>query len=460
MGTSRRSTWVHGARLHPLAEPVKLAKRALMRAVAGCRADADTACSRPMSRAIRVTGFVVTFVSALASVHGAGVPQIVPPNTPIVALTIDVSSAGAPIEVGQTRSVSGTVTLNTDQTRVVGSGSLWSLTFGPDIPVGNCGTGTPSFSSQVIQIDALGAFNNTWSPNAPNTLVGTGTFSMPLATAGATMAATLACGNNAATGSMAASWSGVHYTGTYGFNGVNGAIAVVGLTWSSSNTAVATVNPFGQVTAVSPGDAIITGTYGSTCWQMMPDAAGCVGTTVGTVSIHVDPGGGGGGGEEDCASLTLSLTADSAPVTSVDFMATVDGQTFGPFSFPIGQVITTGAGDYRLQFTPPDGHSVTPEQVQFTLACGDDRNVPLKFTDQSVPTIDTAIAQAEAMGVSTDLLKNAQARLLAGNVGASCNQIRAFMQYVAAQSGKSLSEADAAALLGTAEAIRTSLGCG
>lgn len=323
-----------------------------------------------MNRAIRVTGFVVTFLSAVALVHGAGVPQIVPPNTPIVALTIDVSSPGSTMEVGQTRSVSGTVTLDTAQTRIVGNGALWSVTFAPAIPVGNCGTGVPVFTSQVIQIDALGAFNNTWSPNAPNTLVGIGSFSMPLATAGATMAATLACGNSAATGSMAASWSGVHYTGTYSFNGVNGAIAVVGITWSSSNPAVATVNPFGQVTAVSPGDAIITGTYGSTCWQTMPDApASCAGTTVGTTSIHV-------------------------------------------------------------------------------------------FSDPSVPTIDAAIEQADAMGFSTDLLTNAQARLLAGNVGAACNQLRAFMQQVAAQSGKSLSEANAAALLSTVAAIRSSLGCG
>ena len=215
-------------------------------------------------------------------------------NLPIQSVSLTPSSATT--TVGQQRSFSATALLANGSSRILGGGGspLWQVSFEPQISVSVCGTGAVSFSSQVWSIDGSGAFHAVWSPSTPNTLKADGAMSLPTAVSGASLSAALACFSGAPTGSLSAFWTGTHYSGSYTFNGSTGDIAVVGLTWTSSNPAVATVNSSGRVTALAPGDTVITATYGSLCWQMTASASECVGASSGSATLHVDPASGGG----------------------------------------------------------------------------------------------------------------------------------------------------------------------
>ncbi|HJR58281.1 MAG TPA: Ig-like domain-containing protein [Vicinamibacterales bacterium] len=424
-----------------------------------------------MFRDIRLAGVPVACLAGIMSVFSvpAAAQTTVANNVPITSLSVN-AFGGTTATVGQTRQVAATANLNDGTTRMLGSGSQWNLSFAPGIPVQNCNTGAQQFSSQGWAIDASGAFHAIWSPGSPNTLVADGTMSMPTSVPNASLSASLSCVSTPPTGSLAAQWSGSHYSGTYTFDGAQGAIAVIGLTWTSSNPAVATVDQFGNVTALAPGDTVIAGTFGSQCWQMMPDATGCVGTSSGSVTIHVDaagPGGGGDGGGDDggaegCATLTFGLAAGSASVTEVTFSAVdlTTAEEFGPFTAPIGVALSVPATSLRLRFTAPEGHTVEPGQVDLTVTCGAELTVSLRFDPEgSTPTIDSLTTQALSVNFATDLLKNARSRLMAGNVTAACNQLGAFMHQAGAQSGKTLSQESAAALLASAASLRTALGC-
>ena len=56
-------------------------------------------------------------------------------------------------------------------------------------------------------------------------------------------------------------------------------------------------------------------------------------------------------------------------------------------------------------------------------------------------------------------LEHALASLQAGDVGAACAELQAFVNHAEAQSGKKLTVAQASQIIAEAQAIRTALGC-
>ncbi len=60
---------------------------------------------------------------------------------------------------------------------------------------------------------------------------------------------------------------------------------------------------------------------------------------------------------------------------------------------------------------------------------------------------------------ANNLLQGVLRSIRAGNIGAACNQVGSFINQVKAQTGKSLTTADATTLIGSAVDVRSSLGC-
>jgi hypothetical protein len=154
-------------------------------------------------------------------------------------------------------------------------GSFWSFILSPNMAVSQCDPmGTAMFGGQNISVTSSGTFNDLWSPMTP-VVRATGTLTP------AAVNVNLACADpnfNPITGTMNLTWTGTQYDGNYHFAN-SGNAELAGLTWTSSNPGVATVNQRGRATAVSPGTTIITATYGRTCWPGEPQpAAGCRGT--------------------------------------------------------------------------------------------------------------------------------------------------------------------------------------
>jgi hypothetical protein len=167
-----------------------------------------------------------------------------------------------------------------------GNRPLWSFILSPSMQVAVCATppASPIFGGQVIAIENNGTFQETWSPMTP-LVKATGTLTP------AAVHVDLACADpniNPITGTMDVTWTGTQYDGTYAFP--NGGVAeLAGLTWTSSNPAVATVDQRGRATAVAPGTTTITATYGRTCWPGEPQpAGGCRGTVSGSAVLTVN----------------------------------------------------------------------------------------------------------------------------------------------------------------------------
>ncbi len=422
----------------------------------------------------RVTGVVSWLVASVATVVTTAMPAygqgtVVGMDTPIQFISI--SAGSTTMTVGQSQGLMTQATLATDpvQTRMIGQ-SIWNISFTPALPVGSCGTGATSFNSQAFGVLSSGAVDVTWSPGTPNTIRMTGTLGPLPVTDGATVTASLQCVSGGPIGSVSATWTGTQFDGTFSFGGVTGEVAVVGVTWSSSNPSVVSVSPFGSVQALAPGDATITATFGNRCWQ--PHAGenpDCRGTTSASVALQVVPGGGGGdpggGGGGECAIVRVVLAPGSAIFATVDTTISdpTTGEVFGNFPFPIGTNQEAPEGQFRLSFTAPEGFTVTPAQVDLNTECGETFEIALTFAeDVPPPTIDTLIEQAAGAGFgqASNLLQNARARLQAGNTTAACNQIAAYMNQVRAQSGKRLSAEAAPAMLATAAEVRRLLGCG
>jgi hypothetical protein len=237
-----------------------------------------------------------------------------------------------------------------------------------------------SFATQVLQVQADGTFHDVWSPGTPNTLKVDGAMTLPFGASGASISAALACFGGSPTGSMSAFWSGSHYDGTYAFDSVAGTIVVIGLAWSSSNPAVATVDQRGTATAVSPGETTITATYGSLCWQTTPGVPSCVGTISGSATLHVteSSGGGGGGGGPimtagpDRTVECSSHAGASVPMQGAIFFEPQDPLTYtwtGPFGSATGltPTVTVPLGAHELTFTISDGTRSASDTTTITV---------------------------------------------------------------------------------------------
>jgi len=144
---------------------------------------------------------------------------------------------------------------------------------------------TAAFCCQGVSVDPDGTFHETWTPFTPALAVDG--FLTPTQ-----FQADLSCapstGIAGPAGTLDAAWAGTHYDGTFSFDGSAGTIVVKGLTWESSNPAVATIDARGVATAVGPGVTTITAVYGSTCWWGEPEPpGGCAGSVAGTATLTV-----------------------------------------------------------------------------------------------------------------------------------------------------------------------------
>jgi hypothetical protein len=153
-----------------------------------------------------------------------------------------------------------------------------------------------TFCCQGVTLHGDGTFHDVWAPSTPDTLQVDGAMTLPTATAGSTFSATMQCASTASlTGTMSAPWNGSQYVGSFDFTpagGNAGSLSVIGLTWSSSNPAVATVDQSGDAHAPAPGTTTITATYGSTCFAGNPiPAGGCQGVTVASTTLTLTEAG-------------------------------------------------------------------------------------------------------------------------------------------------------------------------
>jgi hypothetical protein len=70
------------------------------------------------------------------------------------------------------------------------------------------------------------------------------------------------------------------------------------------------------------------------------------------------------------------------------------------------------------------------------------------------------VASVQGLGLPHGIERSLLAQLGAAKRGGACDNLRAFMNHVRAQSGKKIAADDAADLLADAGAVRASLGCG
>lgn len=233
--------------------------------------------------------FVLAVVTVLAAAPSVGGRQVTNPTL----LSVSVTPAGPTVAAGALLALTATGAFSDASTRTLGSGGVAPqvhVLFEPNLDVTACAPDVPPpwrYCCQSVSPAPDGSFHEIWAPSRPNTLRVDGTIS------GTVFTAALSCaGTGTQTGSLNATWNGTHYSGTFTF-GNTGSLLVKKLSWSSSDTAVATVDATGMVTGVSPGPATITATFGSTCWAGSPEPpGGCAGTVAGATTVTVVPAAG------------------------------------------------------------------------------------------------------------------------------------------------------------------------
>lgn len=234
----------------------------------------------PLLRRCFVMTLVTVAVVAAATAPSRG-------QVPLVGnlLAVNLTPPAPTLSVGQQTSFNVTGIFE-GGTRLLGGndGSFWSFILTPNMAVVQCDpNGSAMFGGQNISVTSSGTFNDLWSPSTP-VVRATGTLT-PTA-----VEVNLACADpnfNPIDGTMNLTWTGTQYDGNYHFAN-SGDAELVGLTWSSSNPGVATVNQRGRATAISPGTTIITATYGRTCWPGEPQPpGGCRGTVSGSAVLTV-----------------------------------------------------------------------------------------------------------------------------------------------------------------------------
>jgi hypothetical protein len=243
----------------------------------------------PLSRKLVVRA-VSAVPSAIALVIAVAVVTLSAQQPPVGALlAVNVTPASPTISVGQQALVSATGVFTGGTRQLGGGGNMprWSFLISPSMHAGVCANppnGT-IFFGQVISIRNDGTFQEVWSPVTP-VIAASGTWTP------SNVHVNLACVDpsvNPITGAMDVAWTGTQYDGTYTF-GNSGVAELAGLTWTTADPSVAIVDQRGRVTGVAPGSALITATYGRTCWpgETQPPG-GCRGSVSGSTLVTVTP---------------------------------------------------------------------------------------------------------------------------------------------------------------------------
>jgi hypothetical protein len=362
-------------------------------------------------------------------------------NKTLVSIAVTPTTATVNAGQGQQFQAMGHFTDGSDlvlPSQTGGGSGFWNVAFSPSLDVSGCANVAGGLSSQAISPIA-GVVNNYWGLG--NIIHVTGTLTAQQVNL--TLECNPAIGS---TGSLIATWTGTRYEGTVtSFNGSTSAVVITSggggstlpsVSWQSANPSVATIDSSGFATGGSPGQtAIIASAGGITC-----QPAGCATLTVADTTPPVVTTSG---------NVTLNATSPAGAVATFTASAfdLVDGVrpvTCAPESgatFPIG--VTT----------------VTCTSADLSENIG---SATLTVTVLSPSQIITnLIAQVSAVQFkqSGNLLQNAIQNLAAGNVSMACSQLSAFINQVQAQSGKSLSPADAASLIQLAMEAKAAIGC-
>lgn len=104
------------------------------------------------------------------------------------------------------------------------SGSFYNVAFLPSPPgidVSICAGRQLTWTGHTVGPDAQGNFNETWSPNEPNTVRITGQVTAT------NFQATIACTNGARSGPISATGSNGNYSGTFSFGPSSGQVSIV-----------------------------------------------------------------------------------------------------------------------------------------------------------------------------------------------------------------------------------------
>jgi hypothetical protein len=241
-----------------------------------------------MSRSL--TGMVPAVPLALAVIVAAAVANLSAQQPPVGALvSVNVTPPSPTLSVGQQSFVTATGVFTGGTRQLGGGGNMprWSFIWAPSMQAAVCATppANPTFFGQVISIKNDGTFQEIWSPVTPVIAVN-GTWTPT------TVHVDLACVDQSIstlTGSMDVTWTGTQYDGTYTFAN-SGVAELAGLIWTSSAPSVALIDQRGRVTGVSPGTAVLTATYGRTCWPGEPQPpGGCRGSVAGSTVVTVTP---------------------------------------------------------------------------------------------------------------------------------------------------------------------------
>lgn len=143
-------------------------------------------------------------------------------------------------------------------------------------------------------------------------------------------------------------------------------------------------------------------------------------------------------------------------------LAEGDGVADGTVAFPRGVL---PPGDYILMTVfLPDGYEYPPEPTPFTIGTTDDVHlvITLPGDGDAVASLEALLAKVTGVGPGRSLaakVRSAQRSLSAGDEAGACSALADFIHHVSVQSGKSLTEAQAAEFVSDANEIRAVIGC-
>ena len=163
------------------------------------------------------------------------------------------------------------------------------------------------------------------------------------------------------------------------------------VTWTSSNTDVATVNSSGVVTAVGAGEATITATIAA-------NGNYCSGETTATITVNA---AGGGGGDGDCTNcqVTIGISNSSKYTSSFTSSSTNSNITAEAKTFTAGSKISSSSSEYD-KATAPYSLKYKPSSKISTNSYNDSYSVSAQFTVKTgylfKPTAISATIVAEA----------------------------------------------------------------